>query len=164
VAFRSGPVFAVIVNVTVAAPVPNVGCNVIQSTKFCAVQLQVGPVVSPTVRWPPAASMETPFTLSEKLQDVGMDVVLLEMTVVVGSGASVANIVSVLNDSGLPLQSASVRPPVHRNVVGSIEPPNSRSAVQSTCSAVSVPLKVPPPSNVPMNCPVTFPVPPPGVT
>ena len=87
---------------------------------------------------------------------------LLDAAVVVGSGASLANIVSVLNDSGLPLQSLSVRPPVQRRKFGSTEPPNSRSAMQSGKSAVNDPLNVPP-SNVPTNWPVTFPPPPPGV-
>jgi hypothetical protein len=56
---------ALIVTLIVAAPVPLVGCTVIQLTKFCTAQLQFGPVVRISVRCPPAASTDRPVVSSE---------------------------------------------------------------------------------------------------
>ena len=154
VAFLGGPGLGATVRVTVPAPVPDGGWTVIQSTKFCTVQVHVGPVVRPTLRCPPAASTDTPLTLSEKLHCSGIVVVLVAITVDVGGGALVASINSELNDNGLSLQSASVRPPLQRRNCGSSEPPNSRSATHSGVSDVSVPLNEPA-SSVPTSSPLT---------
>jgi hypothetical protein len=90
-------------------------------------------------------------------------VVLVEIAVVVGSGACVANMVSVSKPNGLPLQSRSVAPPVQRRNCGSTEPPNSRSAVHSGVWWVSEPPKLPW-SSVPTSRPLTCPLAPLGVT
>ncbi len=161
VALRGGP--GATLSAIVADPEPLCGCTVIQSAKFCTVQPQVGPVVNPTVACPPVGPNDVPLALSEKLHCSGVVVVLLEAAVVVGSGALVASITSELNDSGLPLQSRKVCPPVQRRNCGSRVPPYSRSATHSGVSAVSVPLYVPA-SSVPTSSPVTCPLPPPGVT
>jgi hypothetical protein len=163
VALRGAPEFAAIVRLTLLEPAPAVGCAVIQSTKFCTVQLHVGPVVMPTLRCPPLDSTDTPVVLSENAHDTGVVVVLVPAIVDVGGGALVAPIVRLLNDSGLPLQSFNVRPPFQRRNCGSTAPPNSRSAVHSGVSLVRLPVKMPS-SSVPMNSPSTRPVPPPGVT
>jgi len=74
-----------------------------------------------------------------KLHKTGTEVVVVEIAVVVGGGALVANITSVLKPRGLPLQSRSVSPPVQRRNCESTVPKNTRSATHSGESAVSVP-------------------------
>jgi hypothetical protein len=120
-------------------------------------------VVTPTLRCPPATSTDTPVVLNEKLQVTGAVVVLVAAIVVVGGGAVVAPIVSELNDSGLPLQSFNVAPPVQRRNCGSTPPPNWRWATHSGVSLVRTPLNRPS-SSVPWKSPRTRPTPPPGVT